>query len=421
MDPANPENSLFYVEILILFVCLMGITLLSAIHVTVFSARSHGSGADGEAEDVRGQVWRGVVRDAARFHQAAGLLETVLIVTSAGIIAHATIDSGFFRWTVPVLAVWTAVVSVLRTLSRAMALRDPYKTGVRYAYLARGAMVLMSPLTWAVERVSQAVLRLAAQPRGEGETPAAAGERAPAGEVRAELAPVTESEQRVLGRIREFGEARAVDVMVPRTEVAGIPAGASVKEALELARETESLWSPVVEDSIDNVVGIVSAADLALHATALGGGEGTIQPLVQPAFFIPENKRLSDLVGEMKAHPWPLAIILDEYGGTAGMVTRERLIAELAERFRGEEGAPEEVEVVDERNVVVSGQASLEEVNEAFSTELRSDDFQTIGGYVFGLFGRIPRAGETVKYRDLKFEVLEVSGRRIGRIKIGKA
>ncbi|OGW62800.1 MAG: hypothetical protein A2V83_05810, partial [Nitrospirae bacterium RBG_16_64_22] len=418
MDPANPENSLFYVEILILFVCLMGITLLSAIHVTVFSIRSHGAGAEGEAEDVRGQVWRRVVRDAARFHQAAGLLEIVLIVTSAGIIAQATIGSGFFRWTVPALALWTAVVSVLRVLSRAMALRDPYKTGVRYAYLARGTMALMAPLTWAVERGTQAILRLAAGPRGEGETAAAAPPRGE-GEVQAELAPVTESEQRVLGRIREFGEARAVDVMVPRTEVAGIPAEATVKEALELARETASLWNPVVEDSIDNVVGIVSSADLALHASVPGGGGGTIQPLVQPAFFIPENKRLSELVGEMRAHSWPLAIILDEYGGTAGMVTRERLIAELAERFRGEEGAAEEVEVVDERNIVVSGQASLDEVNEAFSTELRSDDFQTIGGYVFGLFGRIPRAGETVKYRDLKFEALEVSGRRIGRIKIG--
>ncbi len=420
MDPANPENSLFYVEILILFVCLMGITLLSAIHVTVFSIRSHGAGAEGEAEDVRGQVWRRVVRDAARFHQAAGLLDIVLIVTSAGIIAQATIGSGFFRWTVPSLALWTAVVSVLRVLSRAMALRDPHKTGVRYAYLARGTMALMSPLTWAVERGTQAILRLSFGTRVEGETAAAAPPRGE-GEVQTELAPVTESEQRVLGRIREFGDARAVDVMVPRTEVAGIPAGATVKEALELARETASLWNPVVEDSIDNVVGIVSAADLALHASLPGGGDGMIEPLVQPAFFIPENKRLSELVGEMRAHPWPLAIILDEYGGTAGMVTRERLIAELAERFRGEEGAAEEVEVVDERNIVVSGQASLDEVNEAFSTELRSDDFQTIGGYVFGLFGRIPRAGETVKYRDLKFEVLEVSGRRIGRIKIGKA
>ncbi|MBI3391595.1 MAG: HlyC/CorC family transporter [Nitrospirae bacterium] len=421
MDPANPANSLFYVEILILFVCLMGITILSAIYVTVFSSRSHGPGAEGEAEDVRGRVWRRVVRDAARFHYAAGLLELILIVTSAGIIVQAAIGSGSFRWTVLSLAVWIAIVSVLRALSRAVALREPYKTGVRYAYLARGTIVLMSPLTWAVERGTQAVLRLAAPPRGEGETAAAAGERIPAGEIRAELAPVTESEQRVLGRIREFGEARAVDVMVPRTEVAGIPAGATVKEALELARETASLWNPVVEESIDNVVGMVSAADLALQASLPGGGDGTIQPLVQPAFFIPENKRLSELVGEMRAHPWPLAIILDEYGGTAGMVTRERLIAELAERFRGEEGAAEEVEVVDERNIVVSGQASLEEVNEAFSTEMRSDDFQTIGGYVFGLFGRIPRAGETVKFRDLKFEVLEVSGRRIGRIKIGKA
>ncbi|MBI1865891.1 MAG: hypothetical protein HYR98_09235, partial [Nitrospirae bacterium] len=152
MDPANPANSLFYVEILILFVCLMGITILSAIYVTVFSSRSHGPGAEGEAEDVRGRVWRRVVRDAARFHYAAGLLELILIVTSAGIIVQAAIGSGSFRWTVLSLAVWIAIVSVLRALSRAVALREPYKTGVRYAYLARGTIVLMSPLTWAVER-----------------------------------------------------------------------------------------------------------------------------------------------------------------------------------------------------------------------------------------------------------------------------
>jgi putative hemolysin len=121
----------------------------------------------------------------------------------------------------------------------------------------------------------------------------------------------------------------------------------------------------------------------------------------------------------MQRDKFQIAIVIDEFGGTAGLVTLEDLIEEIVGSIHDElESVDRDVEVVDEKNVMVSGQSEIDEVNELLDTRIQTTDFNTIGGFVFGLFGRMPRAGEQIRYKDLKFEVLELDGRKIGKIKI---
>jgi CBS domain containing-hemolysin-like protein len=146
-----------------------------------------------------------------------------------------------------------------------------------------------------------------------------------------------------------------------------------------------------------------------------------IQPFIRQAYFIPENKRVSELLSEMQREKLQIAIVIDEFGGTAGLVTLEDLIEEIVGNIHDELDAEEkDVQIVDEKNVVVSGQAEIDEVNELLDIALQSKDFNTIGGLVFGLFGRMPRIGEQLRYKDLKFEVLELDGRKIDKVKITK-
>jgi len=179
---------------------------------------------------------------------------------------------------------------------------------------------------------------------------------------------------------------------------------------------------PVIEDTVDTVIGILYIKDI-LVALASGdvNREAGIQQFIRSAYFIPENKRVSELLSEMQQERFQLAIVIDEYGGTAGLVTLEDLIEEIVGSIHDElESEEKDVQIVDEKNFVVSGQSPLDEVNELLDANLQSTDFNTLGGFVFGLFGRMPKVGEQLRYRHLKLEVLELEGRKISKVKITK-
>jgi len=178
----------------------------------------------------------------------------------------------------------------------------------------------------------------------------------------------------------------------------------------------------VIEDTIDTVIGILYIKDiLVAMSTGEVKREDDIQQFIRPAYFIPENKRVSELLSEMQRERFQLAIVIDEFGGTSGLVTLEDLIEEIVGSIHDElETEVKEVQIVDEKNFVVSGQSALDEVNELLGTSLQSKDFNTLGGFVFGLFGRMPKVGEQLKYKNLKLEILELEGRKISKIKITK-
>jgi len=201
-----------------------------------------------------------------------------------------------------------------------------------------------------------------------------------------------------------------------------VPSDAALKEVLSLVSEFGYSRYPVIENTIDTVIGILYIKDILV---AMSAGEvkreDDIQQFIRPAYFIPENKRVGELLSEMQRERFQLAIVIDEFGGTSGLVTLEDLIEEIVGSIHDElETEEKEVQIVDEKNFVVSGQSALDEVNEMLGTSLHSKEFNTLGGFVFGLFGRMPRVGEQLKYKNLKLEILELEGRKISKIKMTK-
>jgi putative hemolysin len=237
-----------------------------------------------------------------------------------------------------------------------------------------------------------------------------------------ERGSLKEEEKELLHKVFEFGDTLASQAMRPRTEIVSVPSNVTLQEVLTLVSEFGYSRYPVIEDTIDTVIGILYIKDIlvAMSAGDVKREEG-IQQFIRPAYFIPENKRVSELLSEMQRDRFQLAIVIDEYGGTSGLVTLEDLIEEIVGSIHDElEAEQKDVEVVDEKNFVVSGQSDLDEVNELLGTSLQSSDFNTLGGFVFGLFGRMPKVGEQLKYKNLKLEVLELEGRKIAKVKVTK-
>lgn len=235
-----------------------------------------------------------------------------------------------------------------------------------------------------------------------------------------ESGEIEEGEKEMLHSVFEFTDTIAREVMTPRVDLDAMPATSAPEKVAEVIEETGHSRIPLYEETDDQIVGIVHAKDL-LHALMHSNGEPTmLKKLMRPAFFVPETKNLSELLTEMRAHKTQMAIVQDEFGGTAGIVTIEDIVEELVGDIVDEYDVEEPEIVTDGNAFFIDGKTHLDDVNDALGVELESEEFDTIGGFVFGLFGRQPRPEETIDVECLRFTVVETDGRRILRLRAEK-
>ena len=204
--------------------------------------------------------------------------------------------------------------------------------------------------------------------------------------------------------------------MTPRIDVRAIDAGAGLPALLELIVESGHSRIPVYEGSVDTVVGIVHAKDL-LPALARGERDLDLRPLMRLPLVIPENRRIDDLLDEFRRSSVQMAIIQDEYGGTAGLVTVEDLLEELVGEIQDEydqEDAP--FQTLSPNVYRIDARMAIDDLNDLLDLDLPHEDFDTVGGFVFGQFGRQPGIGESVGYENLAFVVEKTDGRRVDEI-----
>ncbi len=234
---------------------------------------------------------------------------------------------------------------------------------------------------------------------------------------------IEEEEKKLLHRIFEFGDTEVSEAMVPRTEVVAIPEGATVGDAMKLVSEKGFSRYPVMKETIDNITGMLYLKDVLINMSRADVSQKPVRDLMREAYYIPANKMVSELLDDMRKRKIHVAVVVDEHGGTEGLVTLEDLMEEivggLQDEFEELEAA-KDIEVVDERTLIVSGATPLDEVNELVGAEIKSEEFHTIGGFVFGLFGRLPKIGEQVRFHNLRFLILEMEERKISKIKVTK-
>ncbi|MBW3556011.1 MAG: hemolysin family protein [Actinobacteria bacterium] len=232
---------------------------------------------------------------------------------------------------------------------------------------------------------------------------------------------VIEREERALIRsIIEFGDTVAREVMVPRPDMVAVEGRDKVSDVLEVAISAGYSRIPVYDQGIDDITGIVYTKDL-MKAVQDDQGDKPVRELVRSAQFVPETKRVSELMREMQREKFHIAIVVDEYGGTAGLVTLEDLIEELVgeivDEFDVEEPA---IEALPGGSYRVNARMAVDEVNELLGAEFPEGDWDTIGGFVFNLLGHVPAEGETVEHDGHRLAAEKVQGRRIGRVRITK-
>jgi putative hemolysin len=234
---------------------------------------------------------------------------------------------------------------------------------------------------------------------------------------------IEEDEKEMIYSIFEFGETVAREVMVPRMDVLAIDVETPLLEALEAVIHHNHSRVPIFQHSIDNIVGILYAKDLlkVLHERGrVGANEVQLVNIVRPAAFAPESKKVSELFEEMQKRRIHMAIVIDEYGGTAGIVTIEDILEEIVGEIQDEYDQAEELEIQPdgESEWLINARANLGDINDALHVHFPVDDADTLGGFIYTQLGKIPLPGDEVRHENVRLKVVNVAGRRIGKVKV---
>jgi CBS domain containing-hemolysin-like protein len=232
---------------------------------------------------------------------------------------------------------------------------------------------------------------------------------------------------RLLEGVFEFSEKNARDVMTPRTQMVALPAEASLAEAADRVAAAGRSRYPVTGESLDDVVGIVHAKDILRGL--LSGAEAPVQDIARPAFFVPGTREVEDVLADMKRQKAHLAIVLDEFGGTAGLVTMEDLLEEIVGPIYDEYDQPPATAPAGGGATstpgsgvpILPGSTEIGDINRMLKLHLDDTDYTTIGGLLFGRLGRLPKVGDRVNLEGATFEILEMDSRRVGRVRVWPA
>jgi CBS domain containing-hemolysin-like protein len=230
-------------------------------------------------------------------------------------------------------------------------------------------------------------------------------------------APVHErDEARLVDSLERFTETAVRDVMTPRPDVVAIPQTAAIRDLWRLIRETKYSRVPVFGDNLDDIVGVVDVRDMIDFE---GNPADPLKPLVRPVFLVPETKKIAELLKELQAQRTTFAVVIDEYGGTAGIVSIEDIVEELVGEIKDPyDTEAEPISVEADGAVVVAGRVNIDRLEQALETTLaESDEIGTAGGLVTTVFGRVPRAGEKVDYKGFALEVLDAERKRVNRVR----
>jgi len=312
---------------------------------------------------------------------------------------------------------WVALFSALLTLAVLLFSEIVPKTiGARYwkalarpiAYLLRALMILMKPLTAPLSLVNRLIT-----PREQRDPTISRGELEVLAETGRREGTIDEHEWQVVSSIINLDRVKVSAIMTPRTQVAAVPVAASIAEAKAVFLNEGHSRLPVYEESMDRVVGVVLARDLW---RAEPQGVAGLSAIMREPRFVPASKSVEDLLHEMRDARTKLAIVLDEFGGTAGIVTVQDILEEIVGELSEEHEEVEAFHSIGPAEMHIDGAVSLREVNKRLGLDLSDDGYDTLGGFIQASLGRIAKLGDVLDVAGGRFRVLEMEGRRIARI-----
>jgi putative hemolysin len=224
----------------------------------------------------------------------------------------------------------------------------------------------------------------------------------------------------MIASVIELGEQPVREVMVPRIDIVAAPANSTVRDVVDRIVESGHSRIPVYDGTIDNVIGVAYAKDL-LRFLRDGSQTAPVQPLAREASYVPETKKVDDLLHEMQQTRVHVAIVVDEYGGTAGLITIEDLIEEIVGEIRDEYDLEESmIEEVSDREALFDARVSIRDVNDTLDLDIEDEDFDTLGGLLYHELGKVPNVGDEVRVDGAVVTVLSTTGRRVRKVRVTK-
>ena len=397
-----------------------------ALVLLVVTAAAEAGVASVSRVRLRALAGRGV-RRADTLHgyaeERASTLGSVAVARNLAVVLATAIGIFFFTrerghtWGVFAAVSGGVLVAVvlLDALPRLIVARSPESWGVRLVPFVSFFRAVFGPVASAINRSLAAVVRRAEEPR-EDETE----ELLRLAEIETDGEPIEEEERQMIRGIIEMEDTTAREIMVPRIDVVALDVSETLDDAAKLIVQKGFSRIPLYDETIDNVVGMIYAKDLLRCVTE--GRKPALKDIARPPYFIPESKRVDELLAELRQSKVHIAIVVDEYGGTAGLVTIEDLLEEIVGEIQDEydrEEAP--IERVTETEAILDARVSIETLTELFGfTPDEQADYDTVGGFVYHHLGKVPVAGDEVRVDGLTLRVLSVLGRRIKKVRATK-
>jgi CBS domain containing-hemolysin-like protein len=278
---------------------------------------------------------------------------------------------------------------------------------------------IVSPFTWLLNHSAERVLKTFGQtPAKQEENVHSSQELRILVEQSQEVGALERQDAALIEGVFEFSEKNAREVMTPRTAIDALDVEASLDEAVNLIVETQRSRYPVYEESLDNIIGLVLAKDL-IPLLRHPPERFTVRAMMRPVHVVPGSREVEEVLADFKRLKEHMAVVLDEYGGTAGIVTMEDLLEEIVGEILDEYDEPEApAPSAPDADVLLSGAMNIGEMNERFGLEVPDDDYTTIGGYIFGALGRLPVVGDRVTASHAVFTVRAMAGRRIDTLAV---
>jgi len=353
-------------------------------------------------------------------------LSTILIVNTVAIIvassAATLLALHLYRervaeWAVSVVLSLVVLVACEIT-PKTLALQRAERVALRMARLVAWATLVLRPVVFVLTAVTRLILRIMggrAQVRGPFVTEEELKMLVSVGE---EEGVLEEEEREMIHGIFEMGDMLVRELMVPRTDLVAIEVNEPVEKAVELVTKHGHTRIPVYEANLDHIVGVLYAKDL-LRAVVRGEHK-TLREIARKPYFTPESNKVQDVLRDLRKNRVHMAIVVDEYGGTAGAVTIEDILEEIVGPIQDEYdiGEEDEIQFISPTEVVLDGRVSVDDVNELLKLNIAADDYDTIGGYVLNQLGAAPKVGATLRLGTAELRVEGVQGTRIKKVRI---
>ena len=352
-------------------------------------------------------------------------LLTILIVNRVAVIVAASMATvlalRFSRTFGELIAtVLTSLVVLIfcEIAPKTVAVQNPLRWARAFVKPVRAVSWLLQPVVWALSAITNTLVRLmGGQVRRPG--PFVTEEELrlllTVGE---EQGVLEEEETEMIHSIFEFADTTVREVMVPRIDMVTLEADATVDEAVDLALQAGFSRIPVYKESIDDIAGVLYTKDM-LKQLREDHNTLPVRDLVRPAYFVPETKKLDDLLREIQQKRVHMVIVVDEYGSVAGLVTIEDLVEEIVGDIQDEYDREEKLyEKVSENEYIFDAKINIDEFNELMDTKLDNTGYETLGGFLYAQLDKIPVVGDTIKFNNLTFTVLTTRGRRITQVRV---